>query len=59
MQSCKCGTTIPLEPCPTCPAIDWICPACGAEIRVEPIPLEEYADVIRRFKERQNKANQK
>ncbi|MBA7663000.1 hypothetical protein ES703_71033 [subsurface metagenome] len=57
MQSCKCGTTIPLEPCPTCPAIEWICPVCGAEILVKPIPLEEYADVINRFKERHNKAN--
>ena len=53
----KCDSPIPLEACPTCPAIEWICPTCGTETVVKPIPMSEYVDVITRFKERQKKAN--
>ncbi len=56
MQSCECGTTVPFEPCPTCPNVEWLCPSCGAVIMVKPIPMKEYVDVVRRFKERQNAA---
>ena len=56
MQYCKCGEVIPFEACPTCPPIEWICPKCGAEVLVGPTPWDEYDDVIKRFKDRQNKA---
>lgn len=58
MQFCKCGAVIPLEACPTCPPQIWTCPQCGEETLVEASPEEQYADVIKRFKERQNKVIQ-
>lgn len=52
MQTCKCGAPIPLEACPTCPPVTWICTRCGAETVVEMLDQDTVDQILKEYQER-------
>jgi len=52
MQRCKCGASIPIEACPTCPPIPWTCPECGETTLVEVLNTETIAQIMKEYKAR-------